>query len=237
MVNVNPSLIEHTDLSKVLSGLMVMVAAFGFATIVPSLKVYFEGNVKKLRTIIIIGSFIPLIFYILWDLAILGTLPLEGEHGLVAILKSGHITSELMNALQDIVQKSTVTTFSKIFSSICVATSFLGVALSLSDFLSDGLGIEKKGFGNLKIQLLTFAPPLFIVLLYPSVFLIALDYAGIFTVILLTLLPVLMVWRGRYHLNFKGPYQVAGGKVAMAVCLIGSVGAVAVGVLQQFGFI
>ena len=72
-----------------------------------------------------------------------------------------------------------------------------------------------------------------IVLFYPTAFLMALNYAGTFTSILLTLLPVLMVWRGRYYLNLSGSYRVAGGKPAMLLALFASLAVVIIGALQE----
>lgn len=109
-----------------------------------------------------------------------------------------------------------------------MATSFLSVSLSLSDFLADGLKVQKQGGGNFLIYTLTFGPPLLIVLFYPDVFLRSLSYAGISCLILMMLLPLLMVWRGRYHheLVHEG-YRVGGGKpllltlITIAIIMIG----------------
>ncbi|MAZ40298.1 MAG: tryptophan/tyrosine permease [Legionellales bacterium] len=226
-------LLAYNHVSKLWASTMVMITSFGFATIVPSLRIYFHGNAKKLRLVILLGSLIPLICYILWDLAILGTIPMKGQNGILAILASGHTTSELMHSLQVVINSAAISHLSKLFTSICVATSFLGVALCLTDFLADGLNIAPKGLGRLKVIFLTFMPPLLIVLFYPTAFLMALNYAGTFTSILLTLLPVLMVWRGRYYLNLSGSYRVAGGKPAMLLALFASLAVVIIGALQE----
>ena len=145
------------------SAVMVMITSFGFATIVPSLRTYFKSDIQKLRKMIILGSFIPLICYVIWDLAILGTLPLEGNNGLVGVLHSGHVTSQLMISLQAVINKQSITELSRLFTSVCVLTSFLGVALCLMDFFSDGLKVNKRGKGRALIGVLTFLPSLLIV--------------------------------------------------------------------------
>ena len=101
-------------------------------------------------------------------------------------------------------------------------TSFLGVSLGLSDFLSDGLKIQKAGQGNIIVSLLTFIPPLGIVLFYPSIFVKAVSYAGFFCVILMVLLPAAMAWSGRYHkqLAKDGAYQVKGGPLPIILLFI-----------------
>jgi tyrosine-specific transport protein len=71
----------------------------------------------------------------------------------------------------------------------------MGVALSLSDFLIDGLKIKKTWEGRLLAIFLTFIPPLIFVFSYERGFLMALEYAGVFVAILLIALPSAMAWR------------------------------------------
>lgn len=196
MPHLKESYLAHSSIQYLPSAIMVMITSFGFATIVPSLRTYFKSDTQKLRWMIIIGSFVPLLCYIAWDLAILGTLPIDGNNGLVAILMSGHVTSELMTSLQATINNAGITHLSRIFTSICVLTSFLGVAICLFDFLSDGLKMVKQGWSRIGLAFLTFLPPVIIVFFFPGLFISALTYAGICCVLLLVVLPTLMVWRG-----------------------------------------
>lgn len=222
----------HVSLPKLQGGdskyftasITVAITSFGFATIVPSLRSYFNDDVKKLRIAIVIGSLIPLISYILWNITVMGVIPREGDHGLISILHSGRSTSEFVNELSALLQRDTITSFARVFTSICLLTSFLGVALCLSDFLADGLNLTKNNGKKLILALATFLPPLLIVLVYPGAFIAALGYAGIYCVVLLVLLPALMAWRGRYHKNFaNGGYRVLGGKALLAFLMLVSV--------------
>jgi tyrosine-specific transport protein len=211
------------DLPKLIPAVTVTVVSFGFATIIPSLRGYFGDDIKKLRRAILIGSLIPLICYILWVGAILAEIPLQGNHGMLAILKSPQPTTSLVQSLNLYLQNSWVTTAAHLFTSICVATSFLGVSLCLWDFLADGLRIPKTSSGKLINAVATFLPPLIIVLFYPSAFIICLSYGGIFCVILLVMLPAFMAWRGRYKYLIAGKYQVSGGKSALALATCAAV--------------
>ncbi len=195
-----------------LGSVMVMITSFGFATIVPSLRSYFHSDVAKLRRVIFIGSLIPLIAYIVWDLAIMGTLPITGPKGLVQMMTSGHSTTDLTTSLSVTLHSHTVTAITRLFTSICMATSFLGVSLGLSDFLADGFNMEKKGLNAVTIYSVTFLPPLAFVMYFHNAFIGGLNYAGICCVILLMLLPALMIWQGRYKLNIAQGYEVVGGK-------------------------
>lgn len=203
------------------TAIMVTITSFGYAAIVPSLRIYFAGNIRKLKIAIFIGSIIPLICYIIWDAAIMGIIPIQGENSLIAIMQSTNSTSDLVNTLNITVHDASVTLFVKLFTSICVVTSFLGVALCLTDFLADGLQVEKKGRMKLMLHLMTFLLPLGIVLFFPNVFINALAYAGVYCVILLILLPAWMAWQGRYHRNIaRGGYKVYGGKPFLASLIV-----------------
>lgn len=199
-------------LSVILGSTTVIMTSFGFAVIVPSLRSYFNNDLIMLRKTIFIGSLIPLFCYVFWELTIMGTIPVHGDSGLIAMAHSGHSTSNLIAALSHLLDNKLVNFLARIFTSICFATSFLGVALSLFDFFSDGLQIEKKGLKKLILYSLTFFPPLLIASHYPHIFITALSYAGILCAILLILLPAMMAWSGRYIKNCAFGYQVAGGK-------------------------
>lgn len=202
---------------------MVTMTSFGFATIVPSLRIYFAGDVAKLRKAILIGSLVPLVCYIAWVMVIMGIIPLDGDQGLIQILHSNTSTSDLIRTLSVSANATSVTALTKFFTSVCVLTSFLGVALCLTDFLADGLRLEKVGASNTLISLLAFVPPLVIVLFWPNMFIRALAYAGVYCLILLVIFPALMVIRGRAKHRGTAHYTTPFGWVLPALLLIFSI--------------
>ena len=215
-------LISHSKAS--IATIMVIITSFGFAIIVPSLRTYFNSDVRRLRKIIFLGSLIPLIFYIIWISVVQGILP---HYVLSQLAASAHTTTGLAKQLSINAKSMLVTSFINVFISICMLTSFLGVALALFDFLADGLNLKKHGTGGLIVSTITFLPPLLIILIIPSAFILALSYAGIFCVIILILLPSLMAFKGRYIDKISGDYRVFGGKylllteIIVAIALIG----------------
>lgn len=221
-------IMPHVELSRYQTGeikylvpaLTVVITSYGFATIIPSLRCYFQNDIKKLRSVILIGSLIPLCCYILWVGAIFGGLPFTGEYSLSSIATSDHSTLALTQSLIHHLQSPWITVMTRVFTSICVATSFLGVSLCVVDFLADGLNLEKRGFQNLLIHVLTFIPPLVIAIAYPTAFITGLSYAGICIAILIIVLPALMVWRGRYHQKITASYRVVGGKSPLVLILV-----------------
>src|SRR5262249_33257116 len=94
-----------------------------------------------------------------------------------------------------------------------ILTSFLAQALSLVHFLADGMKIDYKKHENILLCAAALLPPLLIALIYPQLFFKAFNFAGgICAVILFGLMPVAMVWIGRYRKESLSMYRLPGGK-------------------------
>lgn len=199
--------------------LMILITSFGFASIVPSLRDYFDGDIQSLRKVILFGSLIPLVCYIVWDAVIMGVIARDGSNGLIALMNSEHATSGLTEALNQSIHSQWIGGFFGFFTSICMVTAFLGVSLGLFDFLADGLKLKKSGKQGKSTLALTFLPPLAVVLINPGIYLHALSYAGVCCVILLLLLPAIMSWKGRKQsIMSTEPMQlVPGGSISLSV--------------------
>jgi tyrosine-specific transport protein len=211
---------------------MVMITSFGYAIIVPSLRTYFKSNVRQLKKVIFIGSLIPLIFYIVWVAIVQGVLSV---HVLKQLAVSAHTTTGLAKHLSTTVNSTVMGNFVHIFTSICALTSFLGVSLCLFDFLADGLQLKKHGFSGMSVSMITFVPPMLIILLFPGAFIYALSYAGIFVVIILMLFPAMMAWSGRYWKKIEiGKYRLWGGKLLLAAEILVSIGLIGWNVVHLF---
>lgn len=214
--------------------LMILVTSFGFASIVPSLREYFDDDVRTLRKVILYGSLIPLFCYIVWDAVIMGVIAREGQNGLIALMHSDHATSGLTDALNQSVQSQWIGGFFGFFTSICMITAFLGVSLGLFDFLADGLQFKKSGQQGKYTLALTFLPPLAVVLINPGIYLHALSYAGICCVILLLLLPAVMAWQGRKTclLSTAESHMIPGGNSGLALISLIAVGLLLIAALN-----
>lgn len=210
--------LQHGHVRYINSSIMILMTSFGFAIIVPNLRDYFDDDLKTLRWVILIGSLIPLGCYFAWDAVIIGSLPSQGVNGLIVLMHSEHTTSHLAASLSITLNNTMISSFFNFFTSICMLTAFLGVSLCLFSFLSDGLNMVQQGSHGAALFMLTFLPPLVIVLYYPGAYIHALNYAGYFCVILLLFLPALMsyVGRKRFHLS----YQVPGGRACQILVMV-----------------
>ncbi len=213
--------LHYGELKYITGSLMILITSFGFAIIVPNLREYFDDDIKQLKKVIFIGSLIPLMCYIAWDAAIIGSLPTTGANNLSGLINSAHTTSELAQLLSLTVDNKTISALFNFFTSICMLTAFLGVSLCMYSFLADGLQVQSKGAHGIGLFALTFTPPLLLVLYYPGAYISALRYAGILCIILLLLLPALMCYFGRK--KYSSSFLVPGGIWSQAIIIVLSV--------------
>lgn len=216
--HVDNSLLLNREWSHMFIALPVAFAAFGYQGIVPTLVHHMERDAPRIRLAILLGSLLPLVAYVIWNWLILGIVPVEGADGLQAAMALG---KNAVHPLKGVLNTPFLYIVGQFFAFFALVTSFFGVTLGLLDFLADGLKIEKNIKGRLFLSTLIFLPPLVIASYYPGLFLVALTYAGGFgSVILLGLLPILIVWVGRYRNNLAGEYQFFGGKPLLAILAI-----------------
>lgn len=203
-----------------LQPLPLIITAFGYAIIVPTLTHYLQGNHQQLYRVIIIGSIIPLFMYLLWELLILGTLPFSGDISLNTVGMSDNPVTELPKQLKRKFNYPFITQGMSYFSVFALFTSILGVCLSLFDFLADGLKIKRNLRGKIGLSAITFLPPLLFVYFFPQGFTFALSFAGIFVSLLLGILPALMVWRLSNHQSEKKMIGWVANKILLSISIL-----------------
>lgn len=213
-----------------ISSLPVIFTSFGFHGSIPSIVQYIGKDIKALRKIMIFGSALPLMVYLLWQVAIQGIFTqaeLFGSAGL----------SQFMTAVSQSLQTPMVNKAVMVFADLALATSFLGVSLGLFDFIADSLNRNKSHAHRLQVALLTFIPPLGFALFYPQGFITALGYAAIALTILAVFMPVAMVWAKRKQMPVSHEYVVKGGKTALILAAL--LGCMIIGsqLLQMAGII
>lgn len=212
---IDPVNLAHQNWTLSVLALPVSFASFAYQGIIPTLIHYMGNDAKKARTAILMGSFIPLVVYIIWQWLILGIIP---AHGLAVALEKGQNAVEPLNQF---IHSPIIYGIGQYFAFFALLTSFFGVSLGLLDFLADGLQWKKTSLNKFVLCLIVFLPPLSIACFYPNIFLKALDFAGgVGCALLLGLLPILMVWAGRYWQGFKSERVLPGGKPLLVVLLM-----------------
>lgn len=193
----------------------IMLICFGFQNLVPTITYYLHKNVNTIRFAIIVGNFIPLLVYTLWNYIILGVLP--KDHSLVQ--NAEIITQLFQNALTMI----SIVVLVKTFSLFAMLTSFIPNVISLVDFVKDGIrfssNIELKS--DLFYVICIFIPSFIFTMTCPHLFLNLLDFAGGFVdVLLFGILPALVILMGRNKFSMNDQYQVFGGMKTPVLVII-----------------
>lgn len=207
-----------------------LFSAYGYHNIIPTMTFYLKRNVRQLRWAIIIGSTVPYVVYSLWQWMILGSL----SSGELADAAASHLP--ITYTLQKLSGHRWVSIIGGYFGFFAIVTSFIGVSLSMIDFLGDGFQCRRTGFPRFLMCLLVFFPPALFAVQNPDVFVDALGYAGGFgEAILNGFFPIAMVWVGRYHLKLQRQDQLPGGRPLLMALLLFCVAIIALEVMTIIG--
>jgi tyrosine-specific transport protein len=195
--HIQPELLAREEWHGCWLAVPLLLTAFSFQTMVPSLHPYLNHDAKSLKVAIIGGTTLALIVYLVWQATVLGSVPLDGDLSLMQALKEGEAATHVLGAN---VQNALIGPLASAFAFFALVTSFLGISLGLFDFLSDGLGIPKKKWGTLVLGALIIVPTYYSSINFERVFLNALDASGGFGDAMLNgIMPILMIALGRYH--------------------------------------
>lgn len=217
--SIDSKLLFAGEPSKAWLALPVVFTAFGYQSLIPTLMSYLNRDVKKMRLALILGTSIPFFIYILWQIIVLGIVPLEAEGGLMDALKNGE---NAVAPLGRFLHNPALLSVGQAFAFFALTTSFVGISIGFVDFLADGLKVRKKGLSKLGLCALVFVLPMIISLIDPGMFLKSLNLGGgIGVALLLGAMPVLMIWSGRYVQGYSLKHkQLPGGRVLLSIMLV-----------------
>lgn len=215
----------------ILSAVPIFFTAYGFHVIMASINTYLDGDIRRIRLAILIGTAIPLIAYTLWQLATHGVL---SQAEFVAIIRQDPTLNGLILATTQITGSETLGKAMRLFSALALITSFLGVALGIFEAVGDLLRRFNLPTNRLSLAPLTFIPPLIFALFYPNGFTAALGYAGLLFAFYGLILPVGLAWRARrQYPNLS--YKVAGGSLGLLLTLVMGIVIILIPLLIQAG--
>ncbi|VEB26131.1 tyrosine-specific transport protein 2 [Actinobacillus lignieresii] len=217
----------------VVSAVPIFFTSFGFHVIMASINTYLDADIRKIRIAIYIGTAIPLVAYLLWQLATHGVLT---QAEFVEILKQDPTLNGLVKATSQITGSTILGEMVRLFSALALITSFLGVAMGIFECVGDLLKRVNLPANRLWLTLATFIPPVLFALFYPNGFIAALGYAGLLFAFYGMLLPIGLAWKARQqHPNLA--YRVIGGKAALIVALIAGIIIMIIPFLIQLGYL
>ncbi|WP_115718146.1 aromatic amino acid transport family protein [Gallaecimonas mangrovi] len=187
-----------------LAALPIMYTAFGYHGSIPTLVNYLERDKRQIRIAIAAGTLLPLALYLIWQLVVLGSLSsaavatTDGKLEKLIAALSAHHGGWLSPSIH-------------LFADLALATSFLGVAVGMFDFLASLFNRKSNAAGRSQTALLTFLPPLLVALFMPGIFVSALGYAAIALAVIALVLPAFISHRQKRHLE---------GAILLAITLL-----------------
>jgi tyrosine-specific transport protein len=178
----------------------LMLTIFSFQTMLPSLSSFLGRNGQRLRRAVFFGLLMAFLIYFIWELIVLGSIPIDGAHG----LKEAYLTGQsATTSFRYFLGSKWVVTMADFFAFFAIVTSFLGIGLGLFDFLFDVVKVERNPISKLGILLLILVPSLLCSFYIPNAFILMLDISGGFgDAVLNGIIPILMVFVGRYRKGY-----------------------------------
>ncbi|MCC9042420.1 aromatic amino acid transporter [Myroides sp. M-43] len=192
----------HMPLSQgiVIMSIPAIFTSFGFHGSIPSIVDYLDGNKKMLRKAFILGSLLPLVIYLIWQIVILGSLD---QTVFMQILNEHSEVKGLLLSIRELSHSTSIETLFSFFAATALGTSFLGVSIGLFDYYRDLFKDRKKSTIRPLATICTFVPPLMFALFYPEGFILALGYAAIAGVILALVIPIILYLKAMKFHNIR----------------------------------
>ena len=186
--------LSHLNWPLFICGIPILITAFHFHNIIPAICESLKWNQKVINRTMLIGMIMGFLMNATWLLVGIGVLPLnESPIGLVnAFEKNLPATIPLAEAIGS----QAFLLLASFFALVAITTAYLANGMGLIGFMDD-LSSQHLGKVNpLLSRALAFGPPLLIALVYPDIFLKAIDFAGGFGIVtLFGILPAIIAIR------------------------------------------
>ena len=187
--------LAYTDWKLMVVGLPVAVSAFHFHNIIPTVSRALKHDVVACRKAIFVGVFLGLLINLIWVTVVMGTMAESGYglskdtieeaywHGLPATVP-----------MADILKSRVFTMFAAVFAVFAVTASYMANGAGLFGFIRDMTVTYLKKDSRFLVGCISFLPPLMVALVYPDIFLDALDVVGgVGETILFAILPAFIL--------------------------------------------
>jgi tyrosine-specific transport protein len=169
--------VGFTDWKFLPAALPILVTAFHFHNLIPSLCRSLDFDKKAIRKAMFTGTAIGLVMNVIWTVVVIGALPLNGE-GKATIFYAFKHNEPATIPLSQLIQSPMFSICALLFALLAITTSYMANGTALKSFIRDltstHLGISNKWL----VAVLAFLPPLAITVLFPNLFLQALNIVG-----------------------------------------------------------
>ncbi len=210
--------LSHQNWGHSLFSLPLVISSFGFHGTLPSIVDYLERDRKKINLAIVVGCTITLAIYLIWELFILGSVPLNGE---VSLLSAWENDQTAISPLSQLSGNPAVWRLAHLFSLTAIVTSFFGVSIGLIDFLLDAFQLKKTRLSITALLFLVYISALFLSMTDLRIFYLSLNYgAGVAGIFLLIFLPAFMAKRRQIENGQAIPLVFLFSAVSLLGCIL-----------------
>jgi len=180
-----------------------VVTAFHFHNIIPAICETLRWDGKTISRTILIGMAMGLAMNCAWLLVGIGVLPLDNSS--VGIVHAFQKNLPASVPLAMIMHSSVFLVLAMFFAMIAITTAYLANGMGLIGFMDDIIHHRTGKTNPLLSRVLAFGPPLAIALIYPDLFLKAIDFAGGFGIVtLFGILPAIIALSARRAVRRSG---------------------------------
>lgn len=175
MPNMQKGDVTAHDWGFFVSGLPILVVAFNFHNVVPTVARFLDHDRKAVTTAIWLGSGLGMVMTVVWTVAVMASLPMESKDG-IDIMTAFKLNQPATIPLDKMIASPWFDKAALGFAIVAMSTAYIATAVALLSFIKDltsGRNVNKLlawGFA--------FLPPLLVSIFFPNVFLEALDIVG-----------------------------------------------------------
>ncbi len=184
----------HINWPLFVCGIPILVTAFHFHNIIPAICENLKWDQKMIGRTMLVGMTLGFIMNATWLMVGIGVLPLDNSPiGLInAFIHNLPATIPLAHAINS----QTFLLLAGFFAMVAITTAYLANGMGLIGFMDDLTSHYSGKVNPVLSRALAFGPPLLIALVYPDMFLKAIDFAGGFGIVtLFGILPSIIAIR------------------------------------------
>jgi tyrosine-specific transport protein len=188
--NLSANVFGGDDVYKVVP---IFFTSFGFHGSIPFIIKYLDQDEVQVKKAFLYGSLLSLGVYLLWIFFTVAVLPQQGDVSFLSVKNGENNLGDFIMALTNLTGQGSLSLIATMFSWLAIITSFLGVGVGLYDYFLEKLKLDNKLLINkIKAGVITFAPPIVLVIVNKDIFAKALAFAAISLSILAVVLPSLV---------------------------------------------
>lgn len=174
---------NYKDWSFVPSIVPIIVVAFAFHNVIPFICRNLRGNLKASIQAVLLGGTIAVIINVLWMFVVVGALPIAGP-GKTTILSALQHNYPATIPLALAMKSNLITVAGLFFALAAIVTSYIPTAVGLRGFMRGLLSLHYEKPKEYIVLLLAYGPPFLVAMIYPNIFIKAVDIAGGFGILI-----------------------------------------------------